>query len=91
MPGSSQETLPAIWYWSGDPSEGPEVFGDHPGGVELVGRLSRRSGCSQRPSQRCGTGRETLPEVRNWSRNLFGGPKLIDRPSRRSESGREIL
>ena len=68
-----------------------ELVGDHPGGVELVGVHSLRSG----------NGQETFPEVRNWLRDPFGGtelvgrptggPAVVGRPSWRSGSGRETL
>ena len=52
--GSSRETLPEVWKWSGDPPGGPEVVRDHPEGEKLVGR----------PTQWYGSGRKTLPAVR---------------------------
>ena len=36
-----------------------------------------------------GTYRWTLTEVRKWSGDPLGGPKLVGEPSRRSRSGRE--
>ena len=38
-----------------------------------------------------GSGRETLPYVREWSGGLPGCPGLVGRPSRMSEIGRETL
>ena len=55
------------------------MVGDHPVGVELVGRLSRRSG----------TDRETLREVRKWSGDHLGSPELVGRPSRKSGTSRD--
>ena len=54
---------------------------DPPGGLEVVGRLSRIAG----------TGRQTPPEVRNWSGDPPGGSELVGRPSRTAGSGRETL
>ena len=48
------------------------MVADPPGGVELVGRLSRRSK----------TGRETLPVVRKTSGDPPGGPEDVGRPFR---------
>ena len=56
-----QEILPEIWKCSGDPPEGKEVVGDPPGGVELVGRTSRKSGSVRKPYRSFGSGRGTLP------------------------------
>ena len=63
------------------------MVGNHPGGVELVGR----------PFWRSGSGRETLlvvrkwseiiPEVWNWLEDLIGGPEVVGRTSRRSGTG----
>ena len=57
----------------------------------MVGTLSRRYK----------TGRETLPEIWNWSGHTFGGlelvgrpsgsPEVVGRPSRRSGTGRDSL
>ena len=55
------------------------MIGDHPTGVELVGRPSRRSRI----------GRETLPEVQLWSGVPSEGPQLVGRPSRKFASGRK--
>ena len=54
-----------------------------------------------RPCRRCGTGRETLLDVRNWSgdssgglelvKDPPGGVELIGRPSRMSRTGRETV
>ena len=48
------------------------------------------------PSQRAGTGREVLPDVREalpdvreWSVLSIVEPGVVGRPSRRAESGRE--
>ena len=57
----------------------------------MVGRLSRKSGSSRRPSRKSRTGRETLSEVQNWSRDAPGGLELVGRPSQKSESGWETL
>ena len=53
------------------------------------------------PSLRYETGRETLPEIRNWSVHTLGGlelvgrpsgsPEVFGRPSRRSGSRRDTL
>ena len=37
------------------------------------------------------SGREALPEVREWSGGLPGCPGVVGRPSRMSGSGRESL
>ena len=58
-----------------------EVVRDPPGGVELVGR----------PSRRCGSGRNTLLVVRKWSGDPREGPVVVGRPSQRSGSGRDTL
>ena len=58
-----------------------EVVGVPPGDPEVVGR----------PSRRYGSGRETLEEVRKWSRGHPGGQTLVGRPLLRSGSGRETL
>ena len=47
----------------------------------MVGRTSRRSV----------GGRETLPEVRKWSRDPSGFPEVVGRTSRRSVGDRETL
>ena len=49
--------------------------GDPLGGLEVVGRPSRRSG----------SGQETLPEVRKWSGDPPGGSKVVGRPFRGPE------
>ena len=49
-----------------DNPEGVEGVLDHPGGLEVVGTSSRRSGSGRRPSWRSGTGRETPAEVLKW-------------------------
>ena len=66
----------------------------------MVGRPSRRSGRGRRPSRWCGTGRDTLPEIRKWSGDSPGGlevvgdppecPEVVGRNSRRSGSCRKI-
>ena len=50
------ETLPEVWNWSGDPH----------GGLELVGRHSRKFEIGWETLPSCGTGRETLPEFQKW-------------------------
>ena len=57
------------------------MVGSPPEGQEVVGW----------PSLRSGRGRETLTEVRNWSRHPPEGPELVGRPSGRFGSGRETL
>ena len=64
---SGGETLPEVRNWSVDLLGGPEVFRDHPGGVELVGRPPKDPEVVWRPSRMTGSGRETLPEVQKWS------------------------
>ena len=41
------------------------------------------------PSQRSGSAREALPDVQEWSEGPPGGPEVLERPSRRSRSGRK--
>ena len=48
------QIVPEVWNWLGDP----------PGVPEVVGRLSWRVGKGLRPSRKCETGWQTLPEVR---------------------------
>ena len=55
--------------------------GDHPGGPEVIGRLSGRPG----------SGRETLPEVRKWSGDPPRILEVVVRPYGRSGSGRGTL
>ena len=55
--------------------------GDPPGGLAVLGR----------PSRRCGSGREAIPEARMWSGGLPKGPEVVERPSRRYGSGWESL
>ena len=62
-----------------------------PGGTELFGKSSRRSGTDLETLPGSRSGRETHPEVRNWSGNLPGGPELVGRPSRRSGTRRETI
>ena len=106
MSGSSQETLPDICEFSGDP----------PGFVGVVERPSRMSGSGREAlpnvwealriysSRRevlpvCpGGGQEDLPDVRVWSggpSKCPGGPakvpRVVERPSRISGSGRGAL
>ena len=67
----------------------------------MVGRPSWRSKSSWRPSRRCGTGQETIPEDRKgsetipkvwkWSGDPPGGPELVGRSYRRSTSDWETL
>ena len=100
MCGTGRESIPEVLKWSGDPFGGPEVVVDPPGGVELVGRPSRRSRSGRRQSRRSGTSKETLPEVRNWSRDPpgglevvgdpLGGPDVVGIPSWRSGSSRRL-
>ena len=57
-----------------------DLVGDHPGGVKLVGRPSRRSATGweiipgfksgRRPSRRFRSGRETIPKVRKLSETI---------------------
>ena len=54
------ETIFEVWSWSGDPPEVRKWSGDPSGVPEVVGT----------PSQRSGTGRETLTEVRKWSKTI---------------------
>ena len=69
--GSGRETLPEVKNRSVDLPGGPKWSGDPPRVVE-VGR---------RPSQRSGSGWETLPKIRKWSGDPPGG----------AEVGRETL
>ena len=48
---TGRETLADFRNWSGDPPGVPEMIEDYPGGVEVIGR----------PSRRLGSGRETHP------------------------------
>ena len=57
------------------------MVGGHAGGVELVGRPSRKSR----------RGWKTLPEVQNWLGDHPGGPKMVGEPSWRSGSGWKTL
>ena len=52
--GSGRETLSEVLTWLGDP----------PGGPEVVGRPSRRSGSGREILRRSVSGRENHPEVR---------------------------
>ena len=89
--GSDRETLPKVWKWSGDSFCGQVV----------VERPSRRSGSGRESLpevQKCRETlpevrkcRENLPEVRKWSGDPFCGQLVVERPSRRSGSGRETL
>ena len=65
------ETLLEFWKWSEDPPGGPEVVG--------------------RPSHRSGSGQEKLPEVQKWSRDPLGGSEVVGKPFRRSGRGQETL
>ena len=47
-----------------------------PGGLDLAGRRSRRTG----------SGEETVPEVRKWAGDYPSGPEVVARPAQRSES-----
>ena len=38
-----------------------------------------------------GSGREALPEVREWSGVPPGYPRVVGKPSRMSRSGQEVL
>ena len=92
--GTGRETFPEVWEWSGDPSEvwnwsgdPPKVqnwSGDPPGGSELVGRPPGVTELVWRPSRRAGTGRETLPEVRNWGREKSGVSPNVPRGSQKA-------
>ena len=53
-------------------------------GREWLEGISRGSGV-------VGNGVETLPEDWGWSGSLLKGPGVVDRPSRRTRSGRETL
>ena len=44
-----------------------------------------------RPSQRSGSGRETLTEVRNWSGETTGGSEVVGRPYQRTGSDQETI
>ena len=39
------------------------------------------------PFHSCGSGREAIPEVREWSGGPFGGSGVVGKLSRRSMSG----
>ena len=63
-------------------SGGPtERLGVPPGCPGVVGRPSRMSG----------SGRESLPDVREWLRGPPGCPEVVERPYRMSGSGGEDL
>ena len=57
----------------------------------MIGRPSQKYGSGQRPSWRCGTGWDTLPEVRKWSGDPPDVQELIGKPSRRFGTGPETL
>ena len=65
--GSSLGTLPEVWNWTGDPPGGPEVIGSH--------------------SRRSGSGRE----IQKWSGDPCGGTEVVGRPSQRCRNGRETV
>ena len=49
------------------------------------------SGSCQKPSRMSWSGRETLPDVREWLRVPPECPGMVGRPYRMSGSGRETL
>ena len=57
----------------------------------MVKRPFRWSTTDRETLRRSGTGRDTFPEGRNWSRDPPGGTEVVGRPSQRSRSGRETL
>ena len=81
-------TLPEVRKWSRDLPGVPEVVG-RPSRRFVSGRgPSRRSGNGRVPSRRSRIGRGTILEVRKWSGDAPGGPKVVEGPSWRSVSGR---
>ena len=57
----------------------------------MVGRPSQKSGSGQETLLEVRKWPVTLPEVWNWSGEPHKGPKVVGRPSRRSGSGRETF
>ena len=81
MSGITQETFPEVRKALSDVwecSEGP------PGTLGCPGVVGR-------PSQMSGSGRETLPDVREWSGGPLECPGVVRSSSRMAGSGQEAL
>ena len=88
MFGSCREALEDVLEWPGGP----------PGSPGVVGRPSRMSGSGRGPPSCSGvvgrtsrmsvSGRVALPDVREWSRDPPGFPRVARRPFWKSGSGR---
>ena len=63
-------------------------LGDHPGGSEVIGRPSQRSGTGWETILEVRKWLETIPEVWNWSGDPPEDVELVGRHSRRSGSSR---
>ena len=88
---SGRETFLEFGKWSEDPTEGPEVVGELPGGLNVVGGTSQIFGNGWGPFRRSGSGQGNHPEVRKWSGDPSGGPEVVWGPYRRSGSGRGTI
>ena len=91
MSGSGLDALPDVREWSRVYPECPGVVG-RPSQLSVSGgRPFRSSAVAGSVSQMCGSGREALPDVRDWPGCPPRCPEVVETPSLMSGNVREAL